>query len=261
MSLITWRVDPLVVLSVALVAWLYARGWRRSRLSAWRAGWFAAGLATVIVALESPVGVYDQQLFVLHMTEHSLLMLVAAPLLLLGKPLSPLLWGLPRQERRGMGHLLARSARLSHPLIAMPLFVATVAVWHVPALYDLAQAETLAHYLEHAMFFTAALLFWQPAIHLTHLSRTAASLYFALPMFEGTLIGALLTFAARPFYATYALAPRVTSLSAVDDQQLAGLVMWIPGGIVYAGAVLVLLWTVLRDTELGGIEPQTTALT
>jgi putative membrane protein len=261
MDLTAWSWDPAVVLGVLVAGCLYARGWRRlrrhSRLQAWC---FAGGLALVVLALCSPVGTYDDQLFSLHMVEHLLLTIAAPPLLLLGKPLLPWLWGLPDQERRGAARWLApRRAPvrifgfLADPKVALALFVFSFAFWHVPVLYDAAQGQSVVHYLEHLVFFSTALLFWWPVIHPSGgartLSRIAAIGYFSVPMFESTLIGALLTFATRPFYATYAQAPRLTGLSAVDDQQLAGLIMWIPGGLVYVAAILWLLAALLREEE------------
>jgi putative membrane protein len=221
---------------------------------------FAGGLGAIGVALCSPIGTYDQQLFSLHMVEHLLLTIVAPPLLLLGRPLLPWLWGLPDQERRGAARwLVPRSALvkvfglLADPRVALTLFVLSFAAWHVPMLYDAAQGQTSVHYLEHLVFFSTALLFWWPVIQPTGgartLSRVAAIGYFSIPMFESTLIGALLTFSTRAFYATYIQAPRISSLSAVDDQQLAGLIMWIPGGLVYVAAILWLLAALLREEE------------
>jgi cytochrome c oxidase assembly factor CtaG len=261
MDLTAWSWDPAVLVGVAIAGGLYTRGWqrlrRRSRLQAWC---FGGGLAVVVLALCSPIGTYDQQLFSLHMVEHLLLTIGAPPLLLLGKPLLPLLWGLPDQERRGAARWLApRSALvkvfgfLADPKVALALFVLSFAVWHVPMLYDAAEGQSVVHYLEHGVFFSTALLFWWPVIHPSGgtrtLSRVAAIGYFSVPMFESTLIGALLTFATRPFYATYIQAPRITSLSAVDDQQLAGLIMWIPGGLIYVAAILWLLAALLREEE------------
>lgn len=243
-----------------MAATLYARGWRRSRVARWRAICFYSGLATVVLALESPIGTYDGQLFVLHMTEHMLLIIGAAPLLLLGVPLLPMLWGLPLQERRGIARIVGPHSylgrlgtQLTNPLVALGIFVTTFAAWHVPLLYDTAQAHNVVHYAEHFMFFGAALLLWWPVVNPSggprSLSRIACVLYFVPPMLESTLIGALLTFAERPFYRTYALAPRLTMLSPVDDQQFAGLVMWIPGGIVFATAILCQIAMVLRDED------------
>lgn len=243
-DLTRWSWDPAIIFGVALSAALYARGWLQLKhRHTTSAACFAAGLAVVVIALCSPIGVYDGQLFSLHMTEHLLLALVAAPLLLLGKPLVSLVLGLPRQERRGAARLL-KVFTLVGPRTAVALYVTAFAVWHLPALYNLAQGQTPIHYLEHATFFATALLFWYPVIHPDggprRLPKIAGALYFAPAMVEGTLIGALFTFASRPLYATY---------SSIDDQQLAGLIMWIPGGLVYAAAVLALLMSVLREEE------------
>jgi putative membrane protein len=265
-DLTAWSWDPAVLLGVGVAAVLYARGWRYLRrrgshlASRSEATCFAAGLGAILLALVSPIGTYDQALFSLHMTEHLLLTVAAAPLLLLGKPLVPMLWGLPDQERRGAvrllrprGVLFGTFSALARPSAALALFTITFALWHVPVLYDAAQGQTLVHYTEHILFFTTALLLWWPVIHpgggARTLGKIAAIAYISVPMLEGTLIGALLTFAQRPFYATYIVAPRLTGLSAIEDQQLAGLIMWIPGGLVYGVAVLWLLASVLRDEE------------
>ena len=244
MDLSRWSFDPVVLLGTALAAVLYARGWRQlKRRKTASAVYFGVGLGLILIALCSPVGTYDQQLFSAHMTEHLLLALGAAPLLLLGKPMVPLLLGLPRQERRGAASLFKGLTAVG-PRTALAMYAATFGLWHLPVLYDLAQGQTPVHYLEHVMFFGTALLFWYPVIHPDggprRLPKIAGVLYFALPMLEGTLIGALFTFAARPLYATY---------SSIDDQQLAGLIMWIPGGLVYAAAVLALLTSALREEE------------
>jgi cytochrome c oxidase assembly factor CtaG len=266
MDLTAWSWDPVVLLSVGVAAVLYARGWRYLRRRGSHAfprsaAWcFAGGLAMILLALVSPIGTYDQDLFSLHMTEHLLLTVGAAPLLLLASPLVPLLWGLPDQERRGAvrmlrphGVLFRLGSFLARPAVAVTAFVTFFALWHVPALYDAAQGQSVVHYAEHTLFFVTALLFWWPVIHpgggARRLARIAAIGYVSIPMLEGTLIGALLTFAQRPFYATYLTAPRLTGLSPLDDQQLAGLIMWIPGGLVYGAAILWLLAGVLRDEE------------
>ena len=141
MSPSAWSWDPLILLSVGLVAIVYARGLRRIRRRTrraapelWRAWAFGGGLAILIVALQSPISTYDNSLFSMHMLQHMLLVLGAAPLLLIGAPLLPLLWGLPDQERRGVGRLLSRHGplhtlghRIAQPLVAEVLFLSTLA--------------------------------------------------------------------------------------------------------------------------------------
>lgn len=262
-----WSWDPLILLSVGLVAIVYARGLRRIRRrtrrgapALARAPAFGSGLAILIVALQSPISTYDDRLFSIHMLQHMLLVLGAAPLLLIGAPLLPLLWGLPDQERRGVGRLLSPHAplhrfghRITQPLVAAVLFLGTVAVWHVPLLYDAAQARSITHDLEHALLVGTAVLFWWPLLPPTGASRRMghglAVVYLAAAAFEGTVIGALLTFSSEPLYTTYRLAPRIAGLSVLQDQQLAGLIMWVPSGLVYLSAILVQVGLLLRSDE------------
>lgn len=266
MDVMAWSWDPVVVVGVLLAGALYWRGWQRLRRKSKTAApvraaqCFGLGLALLLIALCSPISTFDQTLFSAHMIEHLLLTIAVPALLLLGRPLVPILWGLPDADRRGAARLIGPTSVLARigqilagPKLALTLFVTIFAVWHIPTLYDAAQGQTVVHYLEHTTFFLAATFFWWPVIHPSGGSRTLSKVagigYFSVPMFESTLIGALLTFSTRPFYATYALAPRVTSLSAVDDQQLAGLIMWIPGGLVYVAAILWLLASLLREEE------------
>jgi putative membrane protein len=267
MSPSAWSWDPLILLGVGLVAIVYARGLcrirqrtRRAAPELWRAWAFGSGLAILIVALQSPISSYDNSLFSMHMLQHMLLVLGAAPLLLIGAPLLPLLWGLPDQERRGVGRLLSRHGplhtlghRITQPLVAEVLFLSTLALWHVPMLYDAAQGRSITHNLEHAMLLGTAALFWWPLLPPAgaskQMSRGLAIVYLAAAAVEGTVIGALLTFSSEPLYTTYMLAPRITELSVLQDQQLAGLIMWVPSGLVYLSAILVQIGLLLRSDE------------
>ncbi len=267
MSPSAWSWDPLILLSVGLVAIVYARGLRRTRRRTrrgspelWRAGAFGSGLAILVVALQSPISTFDDRLFSMHMLQHMLLVLGAAPLLLIGAPLLPLLWGLPNQERRGVARLLSPHGpfhkvgrRITQPLVAEMLFLTTLAFWHVPLLYDAAQGRSITHDVEHALLLGTAVLFWWPLLPPTDASRRMghglAVVYLAAAAVEGTVIGALLTFSSEPLYTTYRLAPRIAGLSVLQDQQLAGLIMWVPSGLVYLSAILVQVGLLLRSDE------------
>src|ERR1051326_2232454 len=267
MSPSAWSWDPLILFSVGLVAIVYARGLRRIRRRTrgaapelWRATAFGSCLAILIVALQSPISTYDNRLFSLHMLQHMLLVLGAAPLLLVGAPLLPLLWGLPSQERRGVGLLLSPHGplhkfghRITQPLLAEVLFIGTLALWHIPMLYDAAQGRTITHNLEHALLLGTAVLFWWPLLPPTaaskRMSHGLALVYLAAAAVEGTVIGALLTFSSEPLYTTYRLAPRIAELSVLQDQQLAGLIMWVPSGLIYLSAILVQCGLLLRSDE------------
>lgn len=251
---------------IALSVGLYLTGWWRikrhssshSVLPTWRLWCFLLGLATIWVALLSPIGVYDDLFFFIHMIQHLLLMLLAAPLLLLGAPLLPMLWAFPRDIRVGVGRLFAPGlihtvfSTLTHPAVAVTLYCLVESVWHIPRFYDAAQGRTLTHNLEHAIFLGAALLFWWPVIHPAggrrRLSYAAGVVYFLPPMLVGTLIGALLTFAPRPLYSYYEHVPRVWGISVLQDQQLAGLIMWVPGGLAFLVPVFVFLVLVLSES-------------
>lgn len=264
--LASWSWEPTVLGGLALAAGLYARGWHRLRahgaraLGPWCAWCYAAGLGVVGLALLSPLSAYSGLFFFLHMIQHLLLAMVAAPLLLLGAPLLPVLWAFPLPVRRELGRLLVPGhpverafGALTHPLAAAPLYLANLAVWHVPALYDAAQGCTATHYLQHLLFLATALLYWWPVVHHSggrrRLAYAPAALYLLPPLFAGNAIGALLTFADAPLYATYRLAPRVWGLSALEDQQLSRLIMWIPGGMMYLIPLCILLALMLRTEE------------
>ena len=262
--LTAWSPDPVIVLGVALTAGLYARGWRRLRgaraLTTWRPACFAGGLMAVVLALLSPIGVYSERLFSLHMVQHLLLVNVAAPLLLLGAPLLPVVWALPAQERRGLGRLVGPRSPLgrlfhilTYPLVSAPLFLLTLALWHAPALYDAAQGRTLLHDLEHALFLGTALLYWSPIVHpgggRRRLPYQAVVLYVLPAFFLGNALGALIGFAERPYSATYRDLPPTWGLSALEDQQLAGLIMWMPGGMMYLIPTLLALALAFRPDE------------
>ena len=267
--LASWSWEPSLLVGLAMAAGLYTFGWRRLRrrshdgLSVWRGWCYGGGIAALGLALLSPIGAFSGLFFFMHMIQHILLVIVAAPLLLLGAPLLPLLWAFPTDVRRGLGRLLVPGKpfhRLFHiltePLVSAALFLGTVAVWHVPRFYDAAQGRTIVHDLEHGLFLGTALLYWWPVIHPTggrrRLDYGAAIPYLLLPFFEGNAIGALLTFASRPLYATYQQVPRVWGLSALEDQQLAGLIMWIPGGMMYLIPILVCLALLIGRGESAG---------
>ncbi len=195
------------------------------------------------------------------MVQHLLLTLVAPPLLWLGAPFLPWLSALPRRLCRALGRLFAAgrplrrlSDTLTAPLVAMPLHMLTVALWHLPAWYDAAQGRTPVHDLEHLMFFGTALLYWWPLVHPSggrpRLKPGFGVLYVVPPMVEGDLIGALLSFAQQPLYTTYLAAPRIAGLSVLADQQLGGLVMWVGGGLFWLGALAVVFFR-----EAGGGAP------
>jgi putative membrane protein len=256
---------------LALLALLYATGvrelWRRGGRGAgvrpWRAAAFAAGVLAVAVALAPPLDRLAHELFSVHMVQHLLLVLVGAPLLALGRPLAPVLWALPPELRRRAGPLVrggrALAARPVWPLATLLLHAAVVWAWHAPAPYGAALGSAALHGAEHATMFGTALLFWSAVVASGahgRLGQTAAVLVVFGTAVQSGGLGALLTFAPSPLYAGHEAAAAARGVDALADQQLAGLLMWIPGGLVYVGAAALLLLLGLRAVERRAVRRQ-----
>ncbi len=238
--LTTWNWSPSIWIGTGLFvgAYLGAVGpWRRRfRFSepASRAQviWFLAGAAVIFLALASPLDdLGDEFLFSAHMTQHLLLALVAPLFLLLGTPgwlLRPLL----------RFRLVARAARtLTAPLAYFAVFNAVFMIWHLPVLYEATLHNESIHIFEHLLFIATGVLNWWPVAgplpELPRLSFPAQLLYLFLDGLPMTILGALVVFAPTVLYPTYAAAPRLVGWDALTDQQIAGLVMWMPGGMIY----------------------------
>ena len=254
-----WSFEPwvLVLLSVSIV--LYAIGLRRlwrhagrgRGVSALQMLAFAAGWLTLIVALVSPLDPLGSQLFSAHMVQHELLMIVAAPLLVLGRPLAAWAWALPFQWRRAVGHFFHAPAWrgpwlfVTGPFVAWVLHALALWIWHVPFLFDAALANEGVHTLQHATFFLTALVFWWSILGAaTRKERGIALLSLFTTMVHTGALGALLTLAKTPWYPSYFQTAPIYGLDALEDQQLGGLIMWVPAGFVYiaCGVALASRW-------------------
>ena len=265
-----WTWDPAVVLGLVAGAWVYARGvralWRRAGagrgIRRWQAAGGALGLVTLFLALVSPLDALSSALFSAHMVQHLLLILLAAPLLVLGRLQIAGLWALRPGARRRLtawwkrtiGPRVAWQA-LRRPLVAWALHSVALWVWHLPSLYQAALRSQLIHALEHATFLSTALLFWWALVHSTTRGRFGygSGLFYVFTLAaQGTALGALLTFSQSPWYPFYAASVATWGLSPLEDQQLAGLIMWIPGGLVYlaAGLWLVAAWLQTAEREM-----------
>jgi len=265
----TWSGEPGIVLPLFAGALLYARGllllWDEHvgrGIRVWEATCFAAGWLVTAIALLSPVHELSEQLFSVHMAQHELLMAVAAPLLVLGRPLVPMLWALPSPTRRRVGHFTRRPQLrgawrfLSLPLVAFVVHGAAIWLWHAPALFQSTLHNDAVHALQHVSFFGSALLFWWTIIH-AHAPGgraravtfgTAVLLLFGTALHSGAL-GGLLTFSRTLWYPAYGNAAAAWGLSPLEDQQLAGLIMWIPATFAYLVAALFLFAGWLRASE------------
>jgi putative membrane protein len=244
----SWSFAPEVVLPMLLALGLYARGlvavrWRETGAARpWQIACFAAGWLALVVALTSPLCRMAATLASAHMVQHVVLVAIAPPLLVLAAPMAPLAHGLPRRwceivvewaERRPVR---IRRGRLSTPMIAGLLYGMGIWLWHTPLLYQAALLSEGLHLLMYALLIATGLLFWRSLIATAwqepggHDGAIVSAL--ATTIHTG-LLGALLTFAPTPWYPLLARRAAGWGLTALEDQQLAGLIMWVPMGSIY----------------------------
>jgi len=260
-----WTWDPWVVVLLVVTGGLYGLGlgrlWRRAGagqgIRRWEAGCFAAGWTAMIVALVSPLDALSEILFSAHMVQHEVLILVAAPLAVLGRPLAVLVWALPPAGRDRAGRWARAPAvasawsLLTAPLAVCLLHAAILWLWHLPSLYQATLDDDWIHACQHLCFFASAALFCWSLVHgrFGRLGYGAGVLYvFATSLHSGVL-GALLTFAPRLWYPIYEARTAGWGLSALEDQQLAGLIMWVPAGVVFLLLGLALFAAWLGEAE------------
>jgi putative membrane protein len=263
-----WNFDqPLVVSNLGLLTLFYLIGivrlWMRAgigkSISVRQAALFASGMGVLLLALLSPIDVFSDELAWMHMVQHMLLMGVAAPLLVLGTPFLVWLWALPLPARRWYGGMKRWIERwkpgrylLWQPLLMWALFGFTLWIWHLPVLYEATLYDDLFHDFQHFTFVGAACLFWRillDPVSRLRLSRGLGVVYLFITSLHATLLGVFMTLAPKVWYPFYeSRAPR-WKLSGLEDQQIAGLIMWMPACMIYALVAAVLLGLWLRDDE------------
>jgi cytochrome c oxidase assembly factor CtaG/cytochrome c551/c552 len=258
LTLQAWVFDPYIVLPLILAAVLYQRGSSRARgIRRWEASCYWAGWAMLVLALVSPLHAMGEVLFSAHMTQHELMMLVAAPLIVIGRPLVPYVWALPDRWRKPIARPILsvpvqRAWRfLSNPLHAFWLHGVALWAWHVPVLYQATVSSDVMHSAQHSSFLITALLFWWSLLKNPRVRSQygLAAVYVFGTALHSSILGALLTFANTVWYPVYAETTWAWGLTALEDQQLGGLIMWVPAGLLYtvAGLALVAAW--LRESE------------
>jgi cytochrome c oxidase assembly factor CtaG len=242
--------DPWLIVPLGVAAGLYWRGWwflhcqMPQRFGGWRLGSFQLGLGALLLALASPLEALAEVLLQAHMAQHLVLMMVAPPLLVYGAPTLPLLRGVPHMVRkRGLGPLLAWTVwrrlqhMLTHPVLGWLAFVVATLAWHVPAVYELALQSHFWHHVQHFCFISTGMLFWWPVLQpwpsRPRWPRWAMIPYLLLADIQNTALSAALVFSERVLYPTYLTVPRVWGITALDDQAAAGVMMWVPGSLVY----------------------------
>lgn len=261
-----WRLE--VLLALAGLGAFYALGWWRLRrrgrqqlANGWRLAAYMSGLAVVGVALLSPIDTLQSLLFSMHMVQHELLMMVAPPLLLLANPFPFFLWALPPESRRAFTGVFATGMpvrrvlrQVTRPRIAWLLYVGTLWLWHYPVAYDVALRYELVHDLEHMTFFWTAVLFWWHVVGAApRIDRTLGYgfriAYLAAALAQNEILAVAISFAGQPLYPYYTTVPRIWGLSVMGDQMLGGAIMWIPGGMMYVLAMVILIARLLDAEE------------
>ncbi len=275
-----WRLEVVLILVIAGVFYTY--GWRRMR--ALRSGVkraaglpagvergrlatgerltaYLGGLVILGLALMSPIDVLASQFFFMHMIQHLLLVMIVPPLLWLARPLPFVMWGLPVKARREVGGLLNRQSAfrrrlrtLTAPGIVWMLFVTAVLGWHDPNAYQAALRDEFVHDVEHLSFFVTGMLFWwhityaAPYIH-KRLARGARIAYVLSAVPVNMAAGAVIAFSGQPIYTYYVGVPRLWGMTVMQDQMLGGIIMWIPGSMMFILAALILIARWFQDEE------------
>jgi cytochrome c oxidase assembly factor CtaG len=258
-----WELRPSVLLPLVLAGLLYARGWlrlsdrARGHFGLWRLVAYASGLLLVATALLSGVDSLGEQLFAMHMVQHLILTMLAAPLLLLAAPYPCMIWGLPERLRRRWTAPLRRHSilrrllsALARPQWVLALYVGLLWAWHTPAGYQAALRHPRVHDLEHLSFFGSAMLFWWVVLAAAPRLQGRLSLgsrlgLLVLAFIQNEILGIVIAMADAPIYPYYAALPRLQGISVMDDQMMSGLLMWIPGGMMYGLATILTLAHVL----------------
>lgn len=264
-------VDPLAFLVYLSVAGYAAGLYRLQRRSGWRSVprrqiiFAAGGLSLVAISVAGPLDVYAERAFFIHMTQHLALAMFAAPLLLAASPVPVYLWALPERVRLGLGASLARRGALGRlgrflvmPPVPLLAFVFTFYIWHVPAAYGAALENNVVHYVEHLTMFASGVLFWWPIIGpapmRSALSYPRRMLYLLLVVTPKALLAAIITLSDHVLYQFYVDAADLWGISDAEDQKIAGLLMWVPGNLVFLGALTALFfkWYEKEEGSLSG---------
>jgi putative membrane protein len=254
----SWSFDPIIVLGLFAAAALYVRGVLRVRQARasfprWRVACFLSSLGVFYLALQSPIQAYSGRLFSVHMVQHLLLTMVAAPMMLLG---TPIVLALRASTGSFRGRILVPilhsrpAALLSHPVASWSLF--TVALWasHFTNLYEDALGSEAIHGLEHALYVAAAVLFWRPVVgretgssRITHPARL---LYLFLAMPQMAFLGLAIYSSDQVLYPHYIFTASALGTTALADQHLAGALMWIASMVLMLPAMAFVLFDWMR---------------
>jgi putative membrane protein len=260
-----WTFDPWIVLPIVLMSvcciWGRLKLSRRARRSLplrWQDLFFCGGIMTLAGALISPLHWLGEHLFTFHMIEHEIVMAISAPLIVLARPIGFLLWGLPKRARCGVGRVIKASFirsswdRCTGPTSATVIHGVAIWGWHLPLLFDAAVTNTALHRLQHFSFFATAVLFWWAVVWKS--DRGAAAWHLFLTMLHTSLLGALMALAPRVLYIAQTQTASTWGLTPLEDQQLAGMIMWVPAGTVYAAVAMTMFALWVRGSSDRGVQ-------
>ncbi len=282
-----WRIE--VIIPLLLLGCIYTIGWqrlrtphhkrssakkprqRKSRLATgWRLTAYLTGLILIGIAILSPIDVLGGQLFYMHMIQHLLLVMIVPPLLLIANPFPFFLWGLSSGLRSKVTPLFNPKSSFRHnlgqitpPGVIWMLFIAVFLGWHDPNFYNAALQNELIHDLEHITFFGTALLFWWhvtqvgPRIH-GHFPRMVRIAFLLMVVPINMVAGIFIAFSSEPIYTYYTTVPRIGGLTVMEDQMLGGIIMWIPGSMMYIIAALILIANVVQAETDKQVLPEVT---
>jgi putative membrane protein len=265
--ILAWDFSSPPAILVLLLAGAYIAGSVRLRLrsntdtSFWSKT--AAGLGgffLLALALAGPFDVYAGDMFTMHMAQHIIIAMFAAPLLLIARPMPAYIWSLPRPMRIGAGTALTGTGIvvrvlkvLTRPVFALPLFIGSLYLWHIPAAYNGSLENSWLHLFMHFTMFTTAVLFWWPIVGpppiRTQLNYPRRIVYLLLAVTPTALLAAIITLSGRVLYTFYLDSPGHFGWNPVEDQSTGGLLMWIPGNFVYLATLTVLFFRWFKDEE------------
>ncbi|WP_341512207.1 cytochrome c oxidase assembly protein [Bradyrhizobium sp. ISRA442] len=249
----SWTFDPWIVVPLLAFGLMYSMGAlvllkRRAQIVAariWQIAACWAGWLSLIAALASPLHWLGERLLSFHMIEHEILLAVSAPLIVIARPVGILLWSMPRCARVRIGRWMRFSAIdaawsfLSAGRNATLLHAVAIWTWHAPPLFDAAITNVTMHRLQHLSFFLTAVLFWWSVFRRSETGTAAWHVF--VTMLHTTILGALMALAPRLLYQEQVAAAAAWGLTPLEDQQMAGIIMWVPAGTIYAGAALALI--------------------
>ena len=264
---LAWDFSSVPAVIFLLLAGAYLAGTTRLALRSnsdnkfWsKAATGVTGYVLLAIGLAGPLDFYSGDLFTMHMAQHIVIAIFAAPLILIARPMPAYVWSLPRPLRIGAGAALTRDGItirvlrvFTRPVVSLPLFISTLYAWHIPAAYNGSLENEWLHLFMHFTMFTTAILFWWPIVGpppiRTQLNHPQRIVYLLLAVTPTALLAAIITLSKDVLYTFYLNSPGHFGWNPVADQSTGGLLMWIPGNLVYLATMMVLFFKWFNEEE------------